>query len=272
MNAAINAAMEQISESEFDRAVVGEKQMLTNEARRYLPRAEHSLAGKAEKLYRMFAYDVWRRELGRFSREQNTVRLRVVDVGCGPGFLLGCIERWFPAAELIGVDQSEDLLMVAQSRCKSMTALQGDASRIPLPDASTDAAFALHVVEHLQEPDDFFREARRVVRPGGLLVVATPNLDGLGAKLMKRKWSGYSDPTHISLHGETFWSESMARSGFEITHRGTTGLSGIPLLKSMPLSLIHWIPTFLCGYFPWKLGEACVCVAIRRAEETVHVH
>jgi SAM-dependent methyltransferase len=246
--------------------------MLTDEARRYLPRAEDTVRGKGEKLFRMLAYDVWRRELSRFGRGQKNARLRVVDVGCGPGFLLGCIERWFPFAELIGVDQSEDLLEVAQSRCKSMTALKGDASRIPLPDGSADAAFALHVVEHLKQPDVFFAEARRVVRPGGLLVVATPNLDGLGSRLMKEKWSGYSDPTHISLHGESFWAEMFDRAGFDIAHRGTTGLSGIPGLRRMPLGLLHWIPTFICGYFPWKLGEACICVGVRRTEEGAHAH
>ena len=42
--------------------------MLTDEARRYLPRAENTIRGKGEKLFRLLAYDVWRRELSRFGR------------------------------------------------------------------------------------------------------------------------------------------------------------------------------------------------------------
>jgi SAM-dependent methyltransferase len=244
--------------------------MPISEVSRYMPRAESTIPGKAEKLFRLLAYDVWRRELKRFFRNQETSRFRIVDVGCGPGFLLWCIESWFPGAELIGVDRSEDLLKVAKSRCKRMTALKGDASKLPLPDGYIDAVFALHVVEFLTQPGQFFAEARRVVRPGGLLVITTPNLEGLGARLMRRNWSGYSDPTHISLHGPSFWSEMLDKSGFDIARHGTTGLSGIPLLNRIPLGLVHWIPSFFCGYFPWRLGEACICLAIRRPEVATH--
>jgi ubiquinone/menaquinone biosynthesis C-methylase UbiE len=241
--------------------------MSVNEVCRYMPHAEDTIAGKAEKSFRLLAYHVWKRELMRFLGAQPNAHLRAVDVGCGPGFLLGCLRTWFHDAELIGIDQSEDLLKIAQSRCKSMAALKGDATALPLPDGFADAAFALHVVEHLAQPSQFFTEARRVVRPGGLLVIATPNAEGLGARAMGRRWSGYSDPTHVSLHGPSFWRDMLNKSGFDIAREGTTGLSGIPLLNTMPFGLIHWIPGFFWGYFPWRFGEACVYVAIRRREE-----
>jgi ubiquinone/menaquinone biosynthesis C-methylase UbiE len=231
-----------------------------------MPHAEGTISGKSERSFRLFAYSVWKRELKRFIRDRSIVRPRIVDVGCGPGFLLGCLQTWFHDAELTGIDQSEELLEVAQLGCKSMTALQGDASALPLPDRSADAVFALHVVEHLMQPSRFFVEARRVVRPGGLLVIATPNPEGLGARVMKSHWIGFSDPTHVSLHGPAFWRELLENSGFDIVRQGTTGLSGIPLLNKLPFGLIHWIPCFLWGFFPWKFGEACVYVAIRRRD------
>jgi SAM-dependent methyltransferase len=239
--------------------------MSEDEAHRYMPHhAQDSIRGRAKHLFNQLTYNVWRRELTRFSKLHPDRPLKIVDIGCGPGFLLGCFEGWFPAAELTGVDQSEDLLGVAKARCKKMIALIGDASSLPLPDGYVDVAFALHVVEHLPQPDQFFCEARRILRPGGLLVIATPNLEGIGARLMGKRWQGYDDPTHISLHGPSYWNEQMDKSGFEIVRHGTTGLSGIPLLNRLPLGLIHWIPGFIFGYFPWKLGEACVCTAIRR--------
>ena len=246
--------------------------MAVNEDSRYAPRAEGTFAGRAEKLYRQLAYDLWRRELKRFFAGHGTMRRRIVDIGCGPGFLLSFIGKWFEGAELTGVDQSEALLNIAQSRCKGMTALKGDASAIPLPDGYADAAFALHVVEHLAQPAQFFQEARRVLRPGGLLVIATPNADGWGARLMGRKWKGYSDPTHVSLHGPSYWSDLLNSSGFDIVQHGTTGLSGIPLLDRMPLGLIQWIPVFLFGYFPWLRGEAFVCAAIRRPKTAANAN
>jgi SAM-dependent methyltransferase len=241
--------------------------MQVTQAQLYMPRTEGTVRGNAENLFRHLQYSIWRRELRRFIGGHSAARLRIVDVGCGPGFLLRCFARWFHGAQLIGVDQSQALLEIAQARCETMNALIGDACALPLANGSADVAFALHVVEHLEEPGQFFAEARRVVRPGGLLVIATPNAEGLGARIMGRKWIGFSDPTHISLHGPSYWSEMLDRSGFEIARHGTTGLSGIPLLNKMPLGLIHWIPSFFLGYFPWKLGEAYICVATRRHDE-----
>lgn len=82
---------------------------------------------------------------------------------------------------------------------------------------------------------------------------------------MGKRWQGYDDPTHIALNGLSVWSGKMKMAGFEITEYGTTGLSGIPLFNRMPFGLIHWIPSFLFGYFSWNLGEACVCTGVRRA-------
>jgi SAM-dependent methyltransferase len=246
--------------------------MPVTQAQLYMPRAEGTFRGNAENLFRRLQYSLWGREIRRFVADHPASRLRIVDVGCGPGFLLRCFARWFHGAELIGVDQSAALLEIAQSRCEGMKPLLGDACALPLADGSADVAFALHVVEHLAQPGEFFAEARRVVRPGGLLVIATPNAASLGARIMGRKWIGFSDPTHISLHRSSYWSEMLDRSGFEIARQGTTGLSGIPLLNKMPLGLIHWIPSFLFGYFPWKLGEAYICVATRRPEEEAHAN
>lgn len=141
--------------------------MSTNNANRYMPRhAQNTVRGRAKHLFNQLTYNVWRRELKRFRKTQPDRQLRIVDIGCGPGFLLGCLRGWFPSVELTGVDQSEDLLRVAEARCPRMIGLKGDATALPLPDGYADVAFALHVVEHLPHPDQFFTEVRRVLRPG----------------------------------------------------------------------------------------------------------
>ena len=233
-------------------------------AQRYMPHDANSFKGAWENLYRRLAYDIWRRELKRFARGRRQDSLKIADVGCGPGFLLVCISKLFPTAELTGVDQSDELMKVARSRCQGLHTLKGDASTaLPLQDQSVDVIFALHVVEHLAEPKNFLDEAHRALRPGGMLVVATPNLEGWGARLMKEKWMGYKDPTHIQLHGPQFWRECLREAGFDIARDGTTGLSGIAFLSWMPLVLVHWIPTFFAGYYPWDRGEAYIAIGVR---------
>lgn len=233
----------------------------------YMPYPEHTLRGKAQNTFRRLSYDLWRRELNRFrSHLRKADRCTIVDVGCGPGFLLACLERWFPVANIFGIDANDDLLQVARTRCGRVTLLNGDACNIPLPDQSADVVFALHVIEHLRAPAEFFFQARRILRPGGLLIVATPNADGLGARLMKDNWRGYSDPTHVALNGPKYWHSLISESGFVISREGTTGLAGIPGLNKMPLGLIHWAPTFLFGFFPWKLGEAYICTGLKQQD------
>ena len=233
---------------------------------RYLPRERHTMAGCWEALFRRLAYHFWRRRLKRFAALSPAAPLRVVDLGCGPGFLLHAIHGWFPPMLLTGVDRSAALLRVAQSLCPAISVLEGDAAAIPLDDGAADVLFALHVVEHLPRPELLFREAHRVLRTDGMLLMATPNPEGLGARLMGARWSGYSDPTHISLHGESFWLGQLEAEGFAVIRHGTTSLSGLPLLGQMPLALLHWIPTFFCGHFPWRYGEACVVEAMRRSD------
>lgn len=232
----------------------------------YMPHPENTVKGRAQSLFRRWSYDLWRRELNGLGINRRGARKHsIVDVGCGPGFLICCLEKWYPNAGVIGVDANEELLEVARTRCRNVELLKGDACKLPLADGSADVVFGLHVIEHLPEPSEFLAEARRVLRPGGLMVLATPNAAGLGALLMKDRWRGYSDPTHIALHGASFWRGLIADSGFWIRHDGTTGFSGIPWLDQMPLGLIHWVPTFIFGFFPWNLGEAYICTAVKEA-------
>jgi SAM-dependent methyltransferase len=237
----------------------------SNGVSRYVPPSEETWRGKGHSLFRRLQYDIWRRELNNFGlKRRDRTQPVIVDVGCGPGILLGCLENWFPDAHVIGIDASDELLAIAGARCRNVTLLRGDAGKIALESGSVDVMFAFHIIEHLDDPAAFFLEASRVLRDGGLLVIATPNAKGLGARLMGRKWVGYSDPTHIALNGPSFWRDILQTSGFEIVRDGTTGLTGIPILNRMPLGLIHWIPLFLFGYLPWSFGEAYICTAISR--------
>lgn len=198
----------------------------------YIPYPEHTFKGKAQGLFRRLSYNLWRRELKSFGLNgRGASKYTILDVGCGPGFLLTCLEAWFPGVGLIGLDANDRLLQIAHDRCKSARLLKGDACNPPLEDQSVDVVFALHVVEHLPVPSEFFAQTRRILRPGGLLIIATPNADGIGARLMKDKWQGFSDPTHIALNTPTFWRGLVKRFGFAVSgkeqrvSRGFLGLT-----------------------------------------------
>src|SRR5690606_13056890 len=103
--------------------------------------------------------------------------LRVLDVGCGDGVFLDRLAQDLDRrdAAYVGVDYSEHQLAKA-------AALPYDfhkcdlGSGIPFPDATFDVVHAAEVIEHLLNPDLLVDEAARVLKPGGHVVITTPNL------------------------------------------------------------------------------------------------
>jgi ubiquinone/menaquinone biosynthesis C-methylase UbiE len=100
---------------------------------------------------------------------------RVVDVGCGPGrFLQEAAER---GATAVGVDPSSQMRRLAVRRMpgelrSAVTVLDGIAERLPLDDGAATVAWAVASLHHWTDPDSGLAELRRVLEPGGRLVIA----------------------------------------------------------------------------------------------------
>ncbi len=101
---------------------------------------------------------------------------RALELGCGTGVFL---ERVAPCgAEIRGIDLSEDLLEKARARLARFPNValdHGDAEKLPYPDLSFDTVYGSSVLHHL-DLDAALRVSFRVLRPGGRLVFAEPNI------------------------------------------------------------------------------------------------
>ncbi len=106
---------------------------------------------------------------------------RVLDVGAYDGQLTEQIER--AGNVVVAMDASESALAAAQSRALE-TVLCDATLPWPLENASFDALFAGEILEHVIDTDFFLQECRRVLRPGGHLVITTPNLASLGRRIL----------------------------------------------------------------------------------------
>ncbi|MGH2947952.1 MAG: methyltransferase domain-containing protein [Solirubrobacteraceae bacterium] len=100
---------------------------------------------------------------------------RILDVGCGPGFYAAeLLEQVGPEGSVTGVDASAQMLAVAARRCEALGNVsfhQGDATALPVADASADGAICVQVLEYVQDVPAALGELRRALRPGGRLVV-----------------------------------------------------------------------------------------------------
>ena len=131
----------------------------------------------------------------------------VLDIASGEGYGSSILAR--VARTAIGVDVSADAVRHAQGtyQGENLEFRVGSASQIPLADASVDVVVSFETIEHHDKHELMMSEIRRVLRPGGLLVISSPD------KRVYSDISGVSNPYHVKelTRGEF---ESLIRASF----------------------------------------------------------
>jgi SAM-dependent methyltransferase len=122
--------------------------------------------------------------VGRWGRARRWLEpgsLRILDVGCSFGYGSAAIGAGGPAGRrVIGIERDPEHLEMASRSFPWVTILEADATSLPVPDGCADAVILLDVIEHIAEPARVLAEARRVLRPGGLIIVSVPHRGPLG--------------------------------------------------------------------------------------------
>ncbi|MEK7215914.1 MAG: class I SAM-dependent methyltransferase [Chloroflexota bacterium] len=125
---------------------------------------------------------------------------RVLDAGCGEGFVLRHLAGAMNEINLCGLDARLEALAWARSRGPGGTAwLMGDTGRLPFPARSFAVVLCLEVLEHLERPWDALKELRRVC--SGTLIISVPNQPffSLANLLRGKNTSSFGeDPEHRS--------------------------------------------------------------------------
>jgi len=130
---------------------------------------ERVIPGKVE-------VDLWNEHISRYAfAARYAPAKRVLDIGCGTGY--GAAELSRTATLVVGCDQSTDAIDYARRnyRTGNVEFLLASASATPLGNAQFDLITAFELIEHLQDWQGFLREVSRLMRPGGLFIVSTPN-------------------------------------------------------------------------------------------------
>lgn len=120
-------------------------------------------------------------------------RGRLLDVGCALGDFLIEAERAGWLAE--GVEVSD--FAAARARARGLRVHVGELERSSLAAASYDVITLYDTIEHLEDPVGTLREIRRLLAPGGLIHLVTPNVACPQARLLGRRWYHYKPGEHL---------------------------------------------------------------------------
>lgn len=97
----------------------------------------------------------------------------VLEAGCGEGYGADLLAG--TARRVLGLDYDVTTVAHVRDRYPRVAVARANLVALPVPDAAVDVVVSLQVIEHLWEQERFLDECRRVLRPGGTLLVSTPN-------------------------------------------------------------------------------------------------
>lgn len=139
---------------------------------------------------------------------------RVLDAGCGTGVLLAELARRNPALVLTGIDPVKEMLDIARARLPASVSLeQAWAEALPFPDASFDKVLSCSMFHYVRQPSLALAEMRRVLVPGGALVLTDWCNDYPTCKL-NDLYLRLSNKAHCRTYGSHALRSMLEQSGF----------------------------------------------------------
>jgi 2-polyprenyl-3-methyl-5-hydroxy-6-metoxy-1,4-benzoquinol methylase len=140
---------------------------------------------------------------------------RVLDVGCATGEFLAAAgaREW----QVYGVEPSPIGAALAE-RVPGATIHTGTLDMAPWPDCYFDGVAFFEVIEHLQSPRAYIETIGRLLRPGGMLVMSTPNIHSLAYYMLGREWDVVGPNDHLYYFSPRTLQRLLRSCGFAIQH------------------------------------------------------
>lgn len=160
---------------------------------------------------------------------------KLLDFGGGSGHFVASMKEYgWDAVNLDIAAAKDDALEPAGFH------MEGDAPRLNYPDDHFDAVSLWYVVEHLRNPREAIREFRRVLKPGGVLLLAQQNFASIQAKLFGPRWLILDPPRHIYQFTPSNIARILTEEGFSVarTENASIELGPFTILQSILNTLL----------------------------------
>lgn len=135
---------------------------------------------------------------------------KLLDIGCGNGSFLSLARTcgW----EVVGLDP--DLKAVANAGKQGLTVYQGGIEYFDGKTELFDVITLNHVIEHVHDPVKVLKVCHALLKPGGQLWLATPNIDSFGHARFHKNWRGLETPRHLVLFNRQSLCQAIVSAGF----------------------------------------------------------
>lgn len=139
--------------------------------------------------------------------------VRVLDIGCGFAQTLGYHKN--RGCEVYGVEADENVRKIANAYDFNIDIGVFDAQKYNKD--FFDYITMDQVIEHIEKPIDTLREIRSILKQNGKLIISTPNCNGWGAKIFKKKWINWHTPYHVNIFCPKSIKLAASESGFIVS-------------------------------------------------------
>jgi 2-polyprenyl-3-methyl-5-hydroxy-6-metoxy-1,4-benzoquinol methylase len=179
----------------------------------------------------------------------------VLDVGCSSGYLAAPLTAG--GARVVGIELDPVAAEEARAVCARVIVGDIEAADLDLEDSSFDAIVCGDLVEHLRDPGTALARLRPLLRPGGRLVLTTPNVANWAIRLslLGGRWRytdrGILDRTHAHLFTRNTLTETVESAGYrvlELDHTVPVPVIGTPTVERV----VHGIASFRPSLFAYQ--------------------
>lgn len=140
------------------------------------------------------------------------IKGKILDVGCGVGYFLNI--AFENNLETYGVEYSEE--GVKKARVKNKNIFHGSLEDAKYQKSFFDNVSVFDVIEHVTDSNATINEISRIIKPGGFLILSTPDISSWHAKVFKKRWGLIIPPEHLTYFSSNTISYILKKNGFAV--------------------------------------------------------
>ncbi|ACN83618.1 class I SAM-dependent methyltransferase [Brachyspira hyodysenteriae] len=142
---------------------------------------------------------------------------KLLDIGCGTGYLINMLKKYKATAEFYGLDLSEEMINISKSKnIKDAEFILGSANKLPFNDNTFDIVTCIQSFHHYPYPDEAMKEVYRVLIKGGIYILSDTGVGGIAAWIDNNILFKIMKSGDCRTENKEGISKRMLKNGFDV--------------------------------------------------------